>query len=234
MIEDLDKLETGNLEDDDYYLALVRNTTLAADRVKKAKAEGKPNSYVNSLYDLFKDCKGAVDAYRAKKIESMKAEAAKLKRKLHYMTITDRFAKVAQIFSGDSEASYTLRARIMVRNNVEYFVDMFEEYIDAATVGDIDRMNAITDKLDDMERGYNQNDSVEMKMRDDELTERYRLANKTEISYEDREEPKYEEEPLRNMDDLDEYATIVTEPEIKVNEQLTADEAELEKWSDKN
>ena len=234
MIEDLDKLETGNLEDDDYYLALVRNTTLAADRVKKAKAEGKPNSYVNSLYDLFKDCKGAVDAYRAKKIESMKAEAAKLKRKLHYMTITDRFAKVAEIFSGDSEASYTLRARIMVRNNVEYFVDMFEEYIDAATVGDIDRMNAITDKLDDMERGYNQNDSVEMKMRDDELTERYRLANKTEISYEDREEPKYEEEPLRNMDDLDEYATIVSEPEIKVNEQLTADEAELEKWSDKN
>ena len=213
MIEDLDKLETGNLEDDDYYLALVRNTTLAADRVKKAKAEGKPNSYVNSLYDLFKDCKNAVDAYRAKKIEAMKAEAAKLRTKLHYMNITDRFAKIAEIFSGDSEASYTLRARIMVRNNVEYFVDMFEEYIDAATVGDIDRMNAITDKLDDMESGYNQNDSIEMKMRDDELTERYRLANKAEISYEEREEPKYEEEPLRNMDDLDEYATIVTEPE---------------------
>ena len=234
MIEDLDKLETGNLEDDDYYLALVRNTTLAADRVKKAKAEGKPNSYVNSLYDLFKDCKGAVDAYRAKKIEAMKAEAAKLKTKLHYMNITDRFAKVAEIFSGDSEASYTLRARIMVRNNVEYFVDMFEEYIDAATVGDIDRMNAITDKLDDMENGYNQNDTIEMKLRDDELTERYRLANKAEISYEEREEPKYEEEPLRDMDDLDEYATIVTEPEKKDSEEGLADDVELEKWSDKN
>ena len=233
MIEDLDRLETGNLEDDDYYLALVRNTTLAADRVKKAKAEGKPNSYVNSLYDLFKDCKGAVDAYRAKKIESMKAEAAKLKTKLHYMNITDRFAKIAEIFSGDSEASYSLRAMIMVRNDVEYFVDMFEEYIDAATVGDIDRMNYITDKLDDMERGYNQNDSVEMKMRDDALTERYRLANKAEISYEEREEPKYEEEPLRDMDDLDEYATIVTEPEGDKAEAGLLDE-ELEKWSDKN
>ena len=150
------------------------------------------------------------------------------------MTITDRFAKVAEIFSGDSEASYTLRARIMVRNNVEYFVDMFEEYIDAATVGDIDRMNAITDKLDDMERGYNQNESVEMKIRDDELTERYRLANKTEISYEDIEEPEYEEEPLRNMDDLDEYATIVTEPEENVTKTGADSDVELEKWTDMN
>ena len=127
-----------------------------------------------------------------------------------------------------------MRARIMVRNNVEYFVDMFEEYIDAATVGDIDRMNAITDKLDDMENGYNQNDTIEMKLRDDELTERYRLANKAEISYEEREEPKYEEEPLRDMDDLDEYATIVTEPEKKDSEEGLADDVELEKWSDKN
>lgn len=152
----LDKMVGGyDLASDPVYQSLRNNANTCADKIRELQKDPKRNeAQIKIYYRQFQGFKKQLEEYQKKKTAEMEKKANKSLSTIKYMEICDKFRAVGELFTGESNVPYAVRARIMASSGMSDFGEMFERYVVAATMGDEETMKDIEIRLTVMRQKF--------------------------------------------------------------------------------
>lgn len=144
-----------DLNTDPVYQSLRTNANTCADKIRELQKDPKRNeAQIKIYYRQFQGFKKQLEEYQKKKTAEMEKKANKSLSTIKYMEICDKFRAVGELFTGESNVPYAVRARIMASSGMSDFGEMFEKYVVAATMGDEETMKDIEIRLTVMRQKF--------------------------------------------------------------------------------
>ena len=209
----LDKMVGSyDLNADPVYQSLRTNANTCADKIRELQKDPKRNeAQIKLYYRQFQGFKKQLEEYQNKKMAEMSKKADKSLSTIKYMEICDKFRAVGELFTGESNVPYAVRARIMASSGMSDFGEMFEKYVVAATMGDTDTMKDIEIRLTVMRQKF---DTEQKLATTDILDEDDLRDDDTDV-----DGVKTDEEPM--VIDLDGFGTEVDTPVVVPDAPIT-------------